>query len=65
MFEESLEKENKQKEQLQYLAIILLVGMGYYFFIYLNNKREGAKKEINKLFQQNSAITATDLDANL
>ena len=66
MFEESVEKEsNKQKEQLQYLVIILLVAIGYYFFIYLNNKREEAKAEIKKLFQQNPAITTNDLDTSL
>lgn len=65
MFEENLEKESKQKEQLQYLVIAFLAGVGYYFFIYLNNKREKAKKEINKLFQQNSAIATADLDATL
>lgn len=67
MFENevSAQQENKQKEQLQYLVIALLVGVGYYFFIYLNNKREEAKKEINKLFQQNPVITAADLDASL
>jgi len=53
----------KQKQQL--LIIMLLAGIGYYFFIYLNNKREEAKTEINKLFQQNPTINATDLDVGL
>jgi len=44
---------------------MLLAATSYYFFIYLNNKRDEAKAEINKLFQQNPTITATDLDASL
>src|SRR5438128_1546070 len=56
-------KNEKQKQQL--LIILFLTGIGYYFFVYLNNKKEEAKAEINKLFQQNSPITTTDLDASL
>ena len=62
---ESQTNENKQKEQLQLLLIIAIVGIGYYFFAHLPQKREKAKEEINKLFQQNSSIVATDLNANL
>ena len=61
-----LQPENsEEKIQQQLLIFLVIAGIGYYFFIYLNNKREEAKKEINKLFQTNSSITATDLDASL
>ncbi|CAI2186048.1 16282_t:CDS:2, partial [Funneliformis geosporum] len=45
--QENVEKESKQKEKMQLLVVLFLAGIGYYFFIYLNNKREEAKKEIN------------------
>lgn len=44
---------------------MFLAGIGYYFFIYLKEKKEEVKKAINELFQQNSAITTADLDAGL
>ena len=65
MFEENLENENKQKEQLQYLAIMFLVGAGYYLFFFLPEQRTEAKKEIGEVFTENSPVTATDLDASL
>ena len=66
MFEENQEKESsKQKEQLQYLAIMFLVGVGYYFFFFLPEQRNEAKKEIKVVFEENSPVTATDLDENL
>jgi len=68
MFEESLEKEsnkNKQKEQLQYLVIMLLVGASYYLFFFLPEQRNEAKKEIEETFKENSPVTTADLDANL
>jgi preprotein translocase subunit YajC len=57
--------ENKQQEQLQVLLIIVIVGIGYYFLVHLSKKREETKEEINKLFQQNSSVTATDLNSEL
>ncbi|CAI2162665.1 6812_t:CDS:2 [Funneliformis geosporum] len=57
-------ESEKDKQQQQILLILLIIGIGYYFFVYLNNKREVAKAEINKLFRTNPTITVTDLDAN-
>jgi cbb3-type cytochrome oxidase subunit 3 len=54
-----------KKTHKQLVIILLISGVGYYFFVYLPKKRDEAKKAINKLFQQNSSITATDLDSNL
>jgi flagellar basal body-associated protein FliL len=69
MFEETKfgqsQKENKPKEKIQLAVVILLAAVGYYLFIYLNRKREEAKQEINKLFQQNPSITTNDLDNSL
>src|SRR5436190_201586 len=50
MFGESIEKENdKQKEQMQYLVIMLLAGIGYYLFFFLPEQRNEAKKEIKAI----------------
>jgi preprotein translocase subunit YajC len=66
MFENSVEKRSdKQKEQLQYLVIALLIGLGYYFFFFLPEQRNETKKEIEEVFKENSPIAATDLDENL
>jgi hypothetical protein len=65
MFEESPTKENKQKEQLQYLVVMLLVAAGYYLFFFLPEQRNETKKEIEKMFRENSPVVATDLDAEL
>lgn len=67
MFEEqNLEKEsNKQKEKLQYLFIMLLIGAGYYLFFFLPEQRNETKKEIEKVFKESSPVMASDLDANL
>ena len=59
------EKEEKSKEQLQYVVIMILVGMGYYFFVYLNQKRDEMKAEINNLFQKNPTISVSELDNSL
>ncbi|CAG8447675.1 9241_t:CDS:2 [Cetraspora pellucida] len=56
---------NNQKEQLQLLLIVGIAGVGYYFFVHLSRKREEAKKEINKLFQQNPSVSSTDLDKEI
>ena len=49
MFEENVEKESsKQKEQMQYLVIMLLVGVGYYLFFFLPEQRNETKKEIEE-----------------
>ena len=58
-------KEKITEQNFQLLVIFLLIGAGYYFFIYLNKKREEARTEIKKLFQQNSSITTAELDASL
>lgn len=67
MFENevSAQQENKQKEQLQYLVIALLVGVGYYLFFFLPNERKETKKEIEEVFRENSPVIADDLDASL
>ena len=66
MFEQSLEEENsKQKEQLQYLVIMLLIGVGYYLFFFLPEQRNEAKKEIEAVFKENSPVIVDDLDSNL
>jgi len=65
MFEENTEKENKQKEQLQYLVIMLLVAAGYYLFFYLPEQRNETKREIEEVFQSNAPVTIADLDTNL
>lgn len=58
-------EEEKTKEQIQYLAIMLLAGIGYYLFFFLPEQRTEAKKEIKEAFNVNSPVTATDLDASL
>ena len=67
MFENevSAQQENKQKEQLQYLVIALLVGVGYYLFFFLPNERKETKKEVEEVFRENSPVIADDLDASL
>ena len=58
-------KENKPKEQLQLLTVMLLIGAGYYLFFFLSEQRNEAKKEIEEIFKENSPVAATDLNANL
>ena len=63
LFQTNLEKE-KNKEQTQILAIILLAGIGYYLFFFLPKQRTNAKKKIETMFQYHQ-ITAQELDSNL
>ena len=65
-FQRLLKPETERDKQHQQILILLLIaGIGYYFFIYLDRKRTEAKTEIRKLFQANPSITPTDLDASL
>ncbi|CAJ0851750.1 817_t:CDS:10 [Entrophospora sp. SA101] len=57
------QKEEKSKEQLQYLVIMLLIGMGYYLFFFLPEQRNEARKEIEEIFRENSPVAVADLDA--
>jgi preprotein translocase subunit YajC len=53
-----------KKQHQQLIIISLLVGTGYYFLVYLPDKRNKAKEEIMKTLQQNS-ININELNANL
>ena len=59
------EKEEKSKEQLQYVVIMILVGIGYYLFFFLPEQRSEAKKEIEAVFKNNSPVDASELDKDL
>ena len=45
LFPSHPEEANEQKEQMQYLVIMLLAGIGYYLFFFLPEQRNEAKKK--------------------
>lgn len=58
-------ENEKQQEKIQLAVILLVAGIGYYFFAYLDNKRNNAKVEIKKLLQSTPSVSPNDLDGNL
>jgi hypothetical protein len=49
------------KQNSKYITLIFLAGVGYYFFICLNNKR----KRLNRELLQTSSVSVNDLDKRL
>ncbi|WNE40171.1 MAG: ATP-dependent zinc metalloprotease FtsH [Mycoplasmataceae bacterium] len=54
-----------KKQHKQLIILSLLAGAGYYFLIYLSEKRNKAKAEIMKLFNDNPSISLNSLDTNI